>query len=149
MFKVNKAVPIPTTSRGDVPTRRKYPYSDLEIGDMFFIPNKTKNTLSTHTSTVGKVLGRRFITRLTYMIGDEENGWAPATKDTEDAVLGIGVWRAELLPPKEAAAAEPAQEAPAASETHESEDDEDDASDALNEVTEAPPKAVANGRRRR
>ena len=50
MFKVNKAVPIPTTSRGDVPTRRKYPYSDLEIGDMFFIPNKTKNTLSTHTS---------------------------------------------------------------------------------------------------
>lgn len=60
---------------------------------MFFIPNKTKNTIGTHASTVGKKLGRKFATRLVYMKGNEQDGWENCTAQDEGAVLGIGVWR--------------------------------------------------------
>jgi hypothetical protein len=160
MFKVLKGIPLPKTNRGDLPPRQsKYPYALLDIGDMFFIPNKSKNTLSTHTSTIGKKLDKRFSTRLTYMkfvdaegdlvAADSENGFWVASKEGEEgAVLGIGVWRVE---PKAEIEEDPAtapadeQENPDAEAGAVSQDDEDDASAAL---TAAEPAKPAKGRRK-
>lgn len=156
MFKVLKGIPLPKTNRGDLPPRQsKYPYALLEIGDMFFIPNKTKNTLSTHTSTIGKKLDRRFSTRLTYMKfvdadGDlvettDENGfWAAAKEGDEGAVLGIGVWRvepkAEVVEDPNAAPADE-QETPEGEVTQD--DEEDDAAAALTAPKRGRRKAAA------
>lgn len=119
MFKVNRGVTIPHMSRGG--GSRKYPFDQLEIGDMFFVPGKEKNTLSTHTSTISKKLGFRFVTRLVWMVGSDEEGWGTASKGDEGAVQGIGVWRVE---PKEAAAEaseETGEPAPEASDEGEAE----------------------------
>ena len=91
---VYRDVPIPKARRPHTPTRRKYPLDVMAVGEMFFVPDKTKNTLATHVSTVGKSLGRKFITRLTYMVRTKQ-GWRPATEVTPNAVLGVGVWRKE------------------------------------------------------
>jgi hypothetical protein len=95
MFQLQRNVPIPSTIRPNAKGRRKkYPFEDMKVGDMFFVANKTKNTLGTHVSLVGKELGRTFATRLTYM--REHNGkWQPCEADEDGATLGIGVWRTE------------------------------------------------------
>lgn len=92
MFEIKKGVKIPAPI---VPTKRlKYPFETMAVKDMFFVPGKERNTLSTHVSTVGRTLGRKFVTRLCYMREDLE-GWKPCEADTPGAVLGIGVWRTE------------------------------------------------------
>ena len=91
MLKVNRNVPKPDPIRRSA-TRRKYPFDDLEVGDNFFVPNRSTNTLSTHVSTVGKQLGRVFSTRLCWM-RQTKNGWRVCGEDAEGAVCGIGVWR--------------------------------------------------------
>jgi hypothetical protein len=73
-------------------TRKKYPFEQMEVGDMFFVPHLEKNTLVTHVSDVGKTLGRKFATRLTYMVWRKQQ-WVPATATTPKAVRGVGVWR--------------------------------------------------------
>lgn len=150
MFKVLKGIPLPKTTRGELPPRKsKYPYALLEIGDMFFIPNKEKNTLSTHTSTIGKKLERKFSTRLTYMkfvneagepvaLDDEAGYWVAAKEGDEGAVLGIGVWRVEPT-----AAVEEDEAAAPASE----QETDEDASDALMQPAE-PAKPTRKGQRK-
>ncbi len=103
LLRVNKDVPIPRAQRHVPASRRKYPFEDMEIGDMFFVPGKEKNTLATHASTTGKQLGRQFITRLLWMVQLEDGDWVnqygvdgevyDVVSDTEGATLGIGVWR--------------------------------------------------------
>lgn len=92
MLEVNKNVPIPKLARAALPSRRKYPFEEMEIGDMFFVPNKDKNTLTTHASAMGRQLKRKFITRLTTMRMTSE-GWALCDPGQAKAVQGIGVWR--------------------------------------------------------
>lgn len=92
MHEVQKNIPMPKVAKTSPPARRKYPFEDMAVGDMFFVPNKTRNTLTTHVSTVGKSLNRKFTTRLTYMV-ESLDGWTQATKDTPNAIQGIGVWR--------------------------------------------------------
>lgn len=92
MFEVHKNVPQPKAARVTPAPRRKYPFEDMELGDMFFVPYKTKNTLATHASTVGKKLGRKFSTQLIHMVADDGN-WELVGADDPGAVLGIGVWR--------------------------------------------------------
>lgn len=94
MHEVQKNIPIPKVMKVTPSTRRKYPFEDMEVGDMFFVPGKSKNTLTTHASTVGKALGRKFITRLTHMVETVE-GWQQASADAKNAIQGIGVWRTE------------------------------------------------------
>ena len=93
MIDVQKNIPVPhpdkTVPRGP---RRKYPFETMQVGDMFFVPHKTRNTLMSHVSVTGKSLGKKFTTRLTYMV-ESLDGWKQATKDTPHAVQGIGVWR--------------------------------------------------------
>lgn len=92
MLPVQKKVPLPKTLRPAMPSRRKYPFEEMDVNDMFFVPHKDKNTLATHASTVGASLGRKFRTRLTYMRETRE-GWVPCEANEKKAVLGIGVWR--------------------------------------------------------
>lgn len=93
-FSIQKHVPIPTPVRSVSPARRKYPFAEMDVGDCFFIPNKSKNTISTHTSTMSKQLNCKFTTRMVYLkqVADE---WVLAEKGEEGASLGIGVWRTE------------------------------------------------------
>jgi len=94
MHSIQKSVPIPKKARPALPSRRKYPFHEMEVGDMFFVPGKKKNTMATHASTTGKKLGRKFVTRMAWMRETLE-GWEVCDKDHEDAVQGIGVWRTE------------------------------------------------------
>lgn len=95
MYQVKKNVPQPKVTRIAPSRRRKYPFEDMDIGDMFFVPSKTKNTLATHVSTVGKRLGRKFNTRMITMYQTRNGSWELCEADHPSAVLGIGVWRAE------------------------------------------------------
>ena len=92
-----KNVPLPSSvaSRTGGGRARKYPLDTMEVGEMFFVPNRTKNNLTTHASAVGRKLKRKFATRLTYMkpTGDENAPWTLCDADDPDATLGIGVWR--------------------------------------------------------
>lgn len=92
MHEVQKNIPIPKVIKTNPTARRKYPFEDMDVGDMFFVPGKAKNTLTTHASTVGKNLGRKFITRLTHMVETVE-GWEQSSPDNPSAIQGIGVWR--------------------------------------------------------
>lgn len=92
MFQVQQNVPLPKSQRGYRPGRRKYPFEDMDVGDMFFVPGKTKNTLATHASTVGKELDRKFVTRLVVM-REDDGVWVMANDGAPGAIRGIGVWR--------------------------------------------------------
>lgn len=91
-YEICSKIPVPEVARQQQYISRKYPYDKLAVGEMFFIPHRTKNNLSTHTSTVGKLLKRKFVTRLTHMV-QKNHGWVLCSADTSGAVLGIGVWR--------------------------------------------------------
>jgi len=95
MFKVQKNVKVPAPVRSLANIKRRYPYHSMEVGDFFFVPNKTKNTLSSRASTVGKKLERKFLTRLIYAILKSDGTWEPCDATVDGAVLGIGVWREE------------------------------------------------------
>lgn len=88
MLAIMPRIPRPTASVRVNPSACKYPFAQLEVGDWFFVPDRTKNNLSTLASLTGKKLGKQFSTRLLYVLGIEE-----VTADTEGAVLGVGVWR--------------------------------------------------------
>jgi len=85
-------VPIAKVTRVRTRTWRKYPFDTLRVGDMFFVPDRNKNNLTSHASTVGSKLGRKFVTRLTTMTMTSD-GWKSCSPDTKGAVRGIGVWR--------------------------------------------------------
>ena len=104
-------------SPASVKTCRSRPHSGIHLrlggsihsmtsGDMFFVPGKDKNTLDPHASVVGRKLGRKFITRLLWMVQEQDGTWTnefqtmdgeaeTVTYETEGAVLGVGVWRQE------------------------------------------------------
>lgn len=94
MYEVQKNVPLPKADRSNQPRKLKYPFEDMEVGDMFFVPNKTKNTLAIYASHQSRKLKRKFSTRLTYMVHLDE-GWVPCEADDLGAVQGVGVWRVE------------------------------------------------------
>jgi hypothetical protein len=94
MYTTQKHVPIPKPQRLTSGSRRKYPLDTMEIDEMFFVPDKEKNSISTHIAASGAALGRKFITRLTYMT-KTKRGWKLATREAAGAVQGVGVWRTE------------------------------------------------------
>lgn len=88
-------VPMPKRTRAGAAAKpRKYPFEQMALGQMFFIAGKTRNTLSTYFSTVGKKLGMKFSSRMVYMCND--NGVLRLCEaSTPGAVRGLGVWRVE------------------------------------------------------
>jgi hypothetical protein len=96
LVHIQRNVPQPKKIRTSTGSRpRKYPFADMDVGSMFFIPNKTKNTLSSYLSTVSKRLGCRFSSRMLTMKQDRKGQWTPCPATDTDAILGIGVWRIE------------------------------------------------------
>lgn len=93
MFKVQTGVPVPAPRKTAAP-RRKYPLDQMDVGGFFFVPDKKTNNISTHISTAGRKLGRKFITRLLWMV-EEDGEWLEAEPTTVGAVQGVGVWRNE------------------------------------------------------
>lgn len=73
---------------------RVYPYATMGVGQFFFVPHKTANTVGSHAYRQGKRLGRKFSTRLQWMRQDE-TGWVDAAEGDKGAVLGVGVYRTE------------------------------------------------------
>lgn len=94
MYALQKDVPIPRIMRAPTTVRRKYPFEDMKVGDMFFAEGKTKNTLGTHATTVAKQLGHKYATRLTFM-KKVKGQWVPCDPTDKNAVQGVGVWRTE------------------------------------------------------
>lgn len=91
MYEIKKGIPIPGNPTGHS-GRRIYPFQELDVGDMFFIPNRQKNNFAPHTWKYGKRHNVSFTTRLCYMKETLE-GWAPCEETEKGAVRGIGVWR--------------------------------------------------------
>lgn len=97
-YTIQKHIPVPTVrvSKTERPRARKYPLDTMEVGDMFFVPHKTKNELTTYISAAGRQLDRKFTTRLVYMAPGRKAGtWVIAEDTTPQAVLGVGVWRTQ------------------------------------------------------
>ena len=92
MYPIVSDVVVPKALRAQSTRRRKYPFADLEAGQMFFVPDRKVNNMSAHASTVGKELGRKFHTQMTYMRLTKKV-WRPCDPEAGGAVLGIGVWR--------------------------------------------------------
>lgn len=76
------------------PVQSKYPFRQMQLGDWFFVPGKTRNTLAPYVSITAKGLGFKMRTQLAYMRQSLE-GWKPCEKDYPGAVLGVLVWRIE------------------------------------------------------
>lgn len=95
MYEVQTDIPVPPVDHAPAPKRRKYPFETMDVGGMFFVPGKTKNTLAPYVAQEGKKLGRKFSTRLTWMVEEDPGRWVPTGPDDENAVQGIGVWRTE------------------------------------------------------
>lgn len=92
MYTIQDNVPKPKAHRPKGTTRRKYPFDQLEVGQMFFVPNRIKNTLTSHASTTGKDLGRKFSTMLTHM-RVVDGKWQACEEGDENAVMGVAVYR--------------------------------------------------------
>lgn len=92
MLEIIRNVEMPKRLRKSSPKARKYPFDEMAPGDMFFVENAVKNTLSSLALQAGKRLGCTFSTRMTYM-AKTDFGWVPCTSIDDGAVLGIGVWR--------------------------------------------------------
>ena len=93
-FEILKGVTVPTMLQMAGDGRRKYPFHLLEVGDMFFVPGREKNTLSTRCSSLGKRLNAKYKTRMLYM-HRVNDAWVACTAKDDGATLGIGVWRVE------------------------------------------------------
>lgn len=93
MLPVNKNVSLPKALRPTSTDRRKYPFEEMDVNDMFFIPGKDNKNLPTYASTAGKRLNRKFTTRACWMKGSDERGWTLVEPGTKGAVQGVGVWR--------------------------------------------------------
>lgn len=91
MYEVQKGVPIPPR---ELPPRgnRLYPFETMQVGEMFFVPNRQKNNLGGYVWAAAKRYKRRFSTRMTYM-RQEDSKWVQTTKDDPSGVRGIAVWR--------------------------------------------------------
>ena len=94
MFKINKVEKPKAVRVGFGGSVSKYPFLQLEVGDMFFVPGKEKNNMSSYVSGQSKKLGRNFSTQLCWMRDvTGEGDWETAKAGDEGAVLGVGVWR--------------------------------------------------------
>jgi len=88
--QIIKSAPLPAPTRGK--RQSQYPFEELEVGDMFFVPYREKNNLKNRATQLGKKLNRKFVTRVLWMV-DTPKGWMPDTEAQGQLVQGIGVWR--------------------------------------------------------
>ena len=87
--------PLPKVPRHTPPPPpRKYPFPEMEVGDMFFVPGGHRTgTLTTYASLMSRKLQRKFATRKTWGIRQADGTYETVAHCCAGAVLGIGVWR--------------------------------------------------------
>lgn len=73
-IKIDKGVPIPKAELG---RNRKYPWDELQVGDSFFVPGKTRATFNGFASRFKKTHGIHFTLRTV----------------TENDIKGVRIWR--------------------------------------------------------
>jgi hypothetical protein len=92
MYKVYSSIELPK-ARAVMPDRaRKYPFPEMEVGDMFFVPDANRKTLASHANASGRKLGMKFSVRTVFMHAVDTD-WVPAEAGDEHAVTGVGIWR--------------------------------------------------------
>lgn len=92
MYTVQSEIPLPRRHIVLADRVRKYPFREMEVGDMFFVPRGKSKALASHASDYGKKLAAKFSTRQVVMrrVGD---AWEPCELDDPGATTGVGVWR--------------------------------------------------------
>jgi hypothetical protein len=91
MLKIKKRVPLPAPQR---PQRsRKYPFDDMAVGDMFFVPGGSAKSVASYASRIGSRIRKKFNTRQVIAV-HRSDGWKIVEDDSNPtAVRGVGVWR--------------------------------------------------------
>lgn len=92
MLKIKKRVPLPAPVRGHRP--RKYPFEDMAVKDMFFVPGGSAKSVASYASRIGARIRKKFNTRQVYAV-HRSDGWQIVDDVTNHpkAVRGVGVWR--------------------------------------------------------
>jgi len=96
MFEVQTGVPLPEIDRSPKGSRRKYPVEGMEVGAMFFVPNRSCKSVSAYISRITKGIAGKFSARHCWMKQANASApWELSTEGTDGAVEGTGVWRLE------------------------------------------------------
>ncbi len=89
MLSVNRKTAMPLIKRPREGVPRVYPWLTMEVGDMFFIPDRDRNTFSPYASEMGSKLKMKFRTRLCWA-EDTGESWEVCEPDTPGAVQVSG-----------------------------------------------------------
>ena len=76
MFEIETSVPVPEKG-----SRKKYPFSEMAVGDSFLVPCDGDTRVRTQATTCSAVKDFR---------NSQENGWAGRTSMVDG---GVRVWR--------------------------------------------------------
>ncbi len=88
-YPIMSGVLLPKVARPK--TREFYPFADLEVGDMFFVPDASRSLYATAWAQSNR-LGRTFTLRAMTM-RKTRSGWRVCKPGADGAVSGVGVWR--------------------------------------------------------
>lgn len=88
-FPIMSDVSVPEITRFG--SRSHYPFDELDVHQMFFVPNPARSLYTTAWSK-GLKLGRQFTLRQMAM-RPTRKGWCVCKPEDERAVVGVGVWR--------------------------------------------------------
>ena len=85
-------IPKPTPGASTRTRPRKYPFHDMEPGQMFFVPGAKPTTMMSLACATGKRLKVSFKTRRQWMV-KAKSGWKQVAEGTPGAVFGVAVYR--------------------------------------------------------
>ena len=88
-FDVKPGVAIPPPGRPP-----KYPFKTMAVDEMFFVPDKTTEIMSTYAALQGRKLDKKFTTQMAFMRQPTKGGaWEPCRDTSPGAVHGVVVRR--------------------------------------------------------
>ena len=95
-FKVKPGSRLPTVEENRYVTPRKYPFDTIQVGESFFVPDRTADQFGTYASRQGKQLGRKFRSQTIVMRQDlQTNEWEPCKPGQVGSKRGTAVTRME------------------------------------------------------
>lgn len=98
-FILQSGVPLPPIdTRPRNPRQAARPWKDVmeraEVGQFFFVPDRSPPAVAAYVARVAKELEREFATRRTWAWFDHAAGiWRICTHSAANAQEGVGVWR--------------------------------------------------------
>ena len=93
-FKVKAGVVMPPHGVNRYRHPRKYPFDEIGVGEIFFIPDKTASEFATYASKQAKILDRKFQTQTMTMRRDlETDEWEPCKPGSPGSKSGVAVTR--------------------------------------------------------